>query len=146
MYPIDLVNFPFRCHNHIIWRIDEYLHLYMPEVYHHLVASGKFHLIEQPDFEISGFPLLLEIDWIVSNRSKHIDVHYHFIKENIITKNITLEYKKTQEILADCWRECFGQMACQESLDGFVWEGVLKVNLTTKGDPNGNKETMAVIH
>jgi hypothetical protein len=40
-------------------------------------------------------------DTIHNDRSKHIDVRYHFIREVINNKIINLEYKSTEEMIAD---------------------------------------------
>jgi hypothetical protein len=37
----------------------------------------------------------------ITERSKHIDVRYHFLRELIINKTMTLEFTRTQDMLAD---------------------------------------------
>jgi hypothetical protein len=34
-------------------------------------------------------------------RTKHVDITYHFVRENLISKNIDLVYKNTSTILSD---------------------------------------------
>ena len=38
---------------------------------------------------------------IVSERSKHIDIHYHYIRECLLNQKFTLEYVGTSDNLAD---------------------------------------------
>jgi hypothetical protein len=38
---------------------------------------------------------------IVSSRTKHIDIHYHYIRERLINKDFLLEYISTTSNLAD---------------------------------------------
>ena len=38
---------------------------------------------------------------VTSNRSKHIDVRYHFVREQILNKTISLTYKETANMWAD---------------------------------------------
>ena len=37
----------------------------------------------------------------ITERSKHIDVRYHFLREMIMDKTMTLEYTRTTDMLAD---------------------------------------------
>ena len=38
---------------------------------------------------------------VVSNRSKHIDVVYHFARERVARKDVKIAYVKTNDMLAD---------------------------------------------
>ena len=38
---------------------------------------------------------------VVSNRSKHIDVVYHFARERVARKDVKIAYVKTDNMLAD---------------------------------------------
>jgi len=38
---------------------------------------------------------------VVSNRSKHIDVVYHFARERVARKDVKIAYVKTDDMLAD---------------------------------------------
>lgn len=40
---------------------------------------------------------------IVSQRSKHIDIRYHFCKEHVRKKNVKIEYLRTEDMLADAF-------------------------------------------
>ena len=45
--------------------------------------------------------IALSKNQIVNNRSKHIDVKYHFVREHVINEKIKLIYIRTDENLAD---------------------------------------------
>ena len=75
---------------------------------------------------------------IVSKRSKHIDVRYHFVRENIIAKNITLEYKKTQEMLADCLTKAVGKNVLDRCLPGIF--GSFRLRGSVESQPHNQRE------
>ena len=41
-------------------------------------------------------------------RTKHIEVHYHFIRERILDGNIGLTYVRTDEKVADIFMKALG--------------------------------------
>eukprot|EP01119_Soliformovum_irregulare_P009601 TRINITY_DN2307_c0_g1_i1.p2 TRINITY_DN2307_c0_g1~~TRINITY_DN2307_c0_g1_i1.p2 ORF type:complete len:715 (-),score=157.74 TRINITY_DN2307_c0_g1_i1:143-2287(-) len=46
--------------------------------------------------------MALANNYATSNRSKHIDVKYHHIRESIATKQVRLEFISTKDMIADC--------------------------------------------
>ena len=41
-------------------------------------------------------------------RTKHIEVHYHFIREKVLSEEIDLEYVNTEEQVADIFTKALG--------------------------------------
>ena len=41
-------------------------------------------------------------------RTKHIEVHYHFVREKVLVGNIDLVYVSTQEQVADIFTKSLG--------------------------------------
>ena len=41
-------------------------------------------------------------------RTKHIEVHYHFIREKVLSEEIDLEYVNTKEQVADIFMKALG--------------------------------------
>ena len=39
---------------------------------------------------------------VVSQRTKHIDIRYHFVRERLDRNEVRLEYLPTQKMIADC--------------------------------------------
>ena len=63
-------------------------------------------------------------------RTKHIEVHYHFIRERILAGNIDLVYVSTEEQVADFFTKALGaEKLCQ------FWTmlGVRKMELSLRG-------------
>ena len=43
---------------------------------------------------------------VFNGRAKHIEIHYHFVRDLIMKKQIQLKYIATEENLADCLTKC----------------------------------------
>jgi len=46
--------------------------------------------------------IALANDFILNQRTKHIDIKYHFIREKVESGVLTVDYTSTQEMIADC--------------------------------------------
>jgi len=46
----------------------------------------------------------------VSNRSKHIDVRHHFLRDHISNKEIDIKYQKSEELCADFLTKAVNQL------------------------------------
>ena len=51
---------------------------------------------------------------IISQRSKHIDIHYHYIRECLLNSKFTLEYIKTSDNLADIFTKALDAVKHKE--------------------------------
>ena len=51
------------------------------------------------------------------NRSKHIDTHYHFIRECVEEKKIEISFVRTEDQLADMFTKALGRQKFQEMRD-----------------------------
>ena len=73
---------------------------------------------------------------VIKQRSKHIDIKYHFTREKISQGIVTLHYVPTNENIADCLTKPVPNQTLQNAklkIFGlwwnFIWEGVLEINL-----------------
>ena len=63
-------------------------------------------------------------------RTKHIEVHYHFVREKVLAREIDLVYVSTEEQVADIFTKALGT----EKLHRFrSLLGVLKMDLSLRG-------------
>ena len=75
-------------------------------------------------------------------RTKHIEVHYHFIQEKVLSKEIDLEYVNTEEQVADIFTKALGT----EKLQMFrSLLGVAEMELSLRGSVDMASSTRADI-
>ncbi len=71
-------------------------------------------------------------------RTKHIEVHYHFIREKVLVKEIDLIHVSTEDQIADIFTKALGT----DKLKKFrKMLGVLKVDLSLKGSAKNSSST-----
>ncbi len=71
-------------------------------------------------------------------RTKHIEVHYHFIKEKILTKEIDLIHVSTKDQITDIFTKALGT----DKLKKFQkMLGVLEVDLSLRGSVENSSST-----
>ncbi len=63
-------------------------------------------------------------------RTKHIEVHYHFIKEKVLTKEIDLIHVSTEDQVANIFTKALGTNKLKK-LQKML--GVLEVDLSLRG-------------
>ncbi len=75
--------------------------------------------------------ILLANNLIYHARTKHIEVHYHFIRKKVLAKEIDLIHVSTEDQVADIFTKALGI----DKLRKF-WKmlGVLEVDLSLKGE------------
>ena len=68
-----------------------------------LKLGGDFHIIFKPIplFADNKSFILFSKNDVNNNRTKHIDTHYHYTKNEMATGNIELHYIPSQDNLAD---------------------------------------------
>lgn len=72
-------------------------------------------------FEDNQGAIALAQNPVAHNRTKHIDVKYHFIRENISNKTVHLRYIPTDQMIADCLTKPLGRVKldmCNNELFG----------------------------
>ncbi len=75
--------------------------------------------------------ILLVNNLVYHVRTKHIEVHYHFIREKVIAKEINLIHVSTKDQVADIFIKALGT----DKLRKFrKMLGVLEVDLNLKGN------------
>ncbi len=47
--------------------------------------------------------ILLANNLVYHARTKHIEVHYHFIREKVLAKEIDFRYRQAEEISKNAW-------------------------------------------
>ena len=72
----------------------------------------------------------LENNPVYHARTKHIEVHYHFVREKVLAREIDLVYVSTEEQVADIFTKALGT----EKLRRFrSLLGVLEMDLSLRG-------------
>ncbi len=71
-------------------------------------------------------------------RTKHIEVHYHFIKERILTKEIDINHVSTEDQVVDIFTKALGREKLRRFRKMF---GVLEVDLSLKGSVENSSST-----
>ncbi len=71
-------------------------------------------------------------------RTKHIEVHYHFIREKVLAKEINLIHVSTEDQVADIFTKALGI----DKLKKFrQMLGVLEVDLSLRGSVENSSST-----
>jgi hypothetical protein len=82
--------------------------------------------------------ILLANNPVYHARTKHIEVHYHFIKEKVLAKEIDLIHVTTKDQVANIFTKAFGI----DKLRKFrKMLGVLQVDLSLKGSVENSSST-----
>jgi len=82
--------------------------------------------------------ILLANNPVYHVRTKHIEVHYHFIKKKVLAKEIDLIHVNTKDQVADIFTKALGT----DKLRKFrKMLGVLKVDLSLKGNVENSSST-----
>jgi len=68
----------------------------------------------------------------------HIEVHYHFIREKVLTKEIYLIHVSTEDQVADIFTKALGIDKLKKFRKMF---GVLEVDLSLKGSVENSNST-----
>ncbi len=63
--------------------------------------------------------------------TKHIEVHYHFIREKVLAKEINFIHVNTEDQIADIFTKALGTYKLRKFRKMF---GVLEVNLSLRGN------------
>jgi hypothetical protein len=82
--------------------------------------------------------ILLANNLVYHARTKHIEVHYHFIKEKVLVKEIDLIHVSTKDQVVDIFTKALGT----DKLRKFrKMLGVLEVDLSLKGSVENSSST-----
>ncbi len=82
--------------------------------------------------------ILLINNLVYHARTKHIEVHYHFIREKILAKEIDLIHVSTQDQVADIFKKALGTNKLKKFQKML---GVLEVDLSLKGSVENSSST-----
>ncbi len=82
--------------------------------------------------------ILLANNPIYHVRTKHIEVHYHFIREKVLVKEIDLIHVSTKNQVADIFTKALGTDKLKKFLKMF---GVLEVDLNLRGNVKNSSST-----
>jgi hypothetical protein len=75
--------------------------------------------------------ILLANNPVYHVRTKHIEVHYHFIREKVLAKEIDLIHVSTENQIADIFTKALGIDKLKKFRKMF---GVLEVDLSLRGE------------
>jgi len=82
--------------------------------------------------------ILLANNLVYHVRTKHIEMHYHFIKEKVLAKEIDLIHVSTENQVVDIFTKALGT----DKLRKFKkMLGVLEVDLSLKGSVENSSST-----
>ncbi len=82
--------------------------------------------------------ILLANNLVYHARTKHIEVHYHFIRKNVLTKEINLIHVNTKDQVVDIFTKALGI----DKLRKFrKMLSVLKVDLNLRGNVENSSST-----
>jgi hypothetical protein len=82
--------------------------------------------------------ILLANNPVYHARIKHIKVHYHFIKEKVLAKEIDLIHVSTKDQVADIFTKALGTNKLRKFRKML---GVLEVDLSLKGSVENSSST-----
>jgi hypothetical protein len=69
---------------------------------------------------------------VYHGRTKHVEVRHHFIREKILSKEISLEFVPTGEQLADVFTKALGRVAFEKIRRQL---GLVKINADKRAEP-----------
>jgi hypothetical protein len=76
-------------------------------------------------------------------RTKHIEVHYHFIREKVVASEIDLIYVSIEDQVADIFTKVLGAKKHRRFRNMF---GVMELELSLRGSVEMSSSTRADIH
>ncbi len=82
--------------------------------------------------------ILLAYNLVYHARTKDIEVHYHFIREKILAKEIDLIHVSTEDQVANIFTKALGTNKLRKFLKMF---GVLEVDLSLRGNVEDSSST-----
>jgi hypothetical protein len=82
--------------------------------------------------------ILLANNLVYHVRTKHIEVHYHFIREKVLAKEIDLIHVSTEDQVADIFTKVLGIDKLRKFRKMF---GVLEVDLSLRGSVENSSST-----
>jgi len=82
--------------------------------------------------------ILLANNPVYHARTKHIEVHYHFIREKVIVKEIDLIHVNIEDQVANIFTKALGTNKLKRFRKML---GVLKVNLSLRGNVENSSST-----
>ncbi len=82
--------------------------------------------------------ILLANNPVYHVRTKHIEVHYHFIREKILTKEIDLIHVSTEDQVVDIFTKALGTNKLRKFRKML---GVLEVDLSLRGSVENSNST-----
>jgi hypothetical protein len=82
--------------------------------------------------------ILLANNPVYHTRTKHIEVHYHFIKEKVITKEINLIHVSIEDQVVYIFTKALSIDKLKKFLKMF---GILKVDLSLRGGVENSSST-----
>jgi len=82
--------------------------------------------------------ILLANNSVYHARTKHIEVHYHFIKEKVLAKEIDLIHVSTEDQVVDIFTKVLGTDKLRKFRKMF---GVLEVDLSSRGNVENSSST-----
>jgi hypothetical protein len=82
--------------------------------------------------------ILLANNPVYHARTKHIEVHYHFIKEKVLAREINLIHVNTENQVANIFTKALGTDKLKRFREML---GVLEVDLSLKGSVENSSST-----
>jgi hypothetical protein len=82
--------------------------------------------------------ILLANNPVYHVRTKHIEVHYHFIREKVLAKEIDHIHVSTEDQVADIFTKALGTNKVRKFRKMF---GVLEVDLSLRGSVENSSST-----
>jgi hypothetical protein len=82
--------------------------------------------------------ILLASNPVYHAKTKHIEVHYHFIREKVLTKEIDLIHVSTEDQVANIFTKALGTNKLKKFRKML---GVLEVDLSLRGSVENSSST-----
>jgi len=82
--------------------------------------------------------ILLANNSIYHAKTKHIEVHYHFIREKVLAREINLIHVNTEDQVANIFTKALGTNKLRKFRKMF---GVLEVHLSLRGNVENSNST-----
>ncbi len=82
--------------------------------------------------------ILLANNIVYHAKTKHIEVHYHFIREKVLTKEIDLIHVSTEDQVANIFTKALGTNKLKKFRKML---GVLEVDLSLRGSVENSSST-----